>query len=338
MKTTRPSFALAGLVGLTLLAGCGSDATTAASPATTEVATTAALTTTALPATTELSATTALPATVFPVTISAANGPVTIAAAPTKIVSLSPTATEMLFAIGAGSQVVAVDANSNYPAGVPTTDLSGFEPNVEAIAGYQPDLVVLSDDMGGIVAALSALKIPVLQEPAAATIDDSYAQLEQIGAATGHVADAAGIVADMQTKLDAIVASTPRPATPISIYHELDDTYYSATSKTFIGALYAKLSLINIADAADKDGSGYPQLSVEYIVKANPSIVLLADTKCCKQSAATVAARPGWDKISAVADGRVVELDDDVASRWGPRVVDLLQAVETAVAQVSVGA
>lgn len=274
----------------------------------------------------------------FPVTVEAANGAVTIDAAPTAIVSISPTATEMLFAIGAGDQVTAVDSFSNHPAEAPITDLSAFEPNVEAIAGYEPDLVVLSDDMGGVVAALQAIDIPVIQLAAATTIDDSYAQMEQLGAATGHLADAAAAVADLRTRIDEIVASVEPPAEPLTYYHELDNTFYSVTSSTFIGEVYAMLGLENIADAAD-DGSagGYPQLSVEYIVDADPDLIFLADTKCCGQTAATVAARPGWDSLQAVTNGAVVELDDDIASRWGPRIADLLETVATAVNQIPVG-
>jgi iron complex transport system substrate-binding protein len=117
----------------------------------------------------------------------------------------------------------------------------------------------------------------------------------------------------------------------MSFYHELDDTYYSVTSSTFIGQLYELVGLRNIADSAKGAGGGYPQLSGEYIIEADPDLIFLADTKCCGQSQATVAARPGWDRIAAVERGNVVPLDDDVASRWGPRVVDLLQRIGRAV-------
>ena len=121
---------------------------------------------------------------------------------------------------------------------------------------------------------------------------------------------------------------------PLTYYHELDPTYFSATSKTFIGQVYSLLGLKNIADPADADGSGYPQLSAEAIIAANPDMVFLADTKCCQQTAQTVAARPGWNVITAVKDGGVVPLDDDIASRWGPRIVDYLRSVAAAVNQV----
>ena len=245
--------------------------------------------------------------------------------APQRIVSLSPTATEMLFAIGAGGQVVAVDSNSNYPAEAPKTDLSAYQPNIEAIAGYKPDLVVYSDDPGELKAGLDKLSIPVLHQPAATDLDDTYAQLEQLGRATGHAEEAGQVATAMRAEIDKIAAA--RPERPLTYYHELDKNLYTATSKTFIGQLYGQLGMENIADPADKEGTGYPQLSAEYVIKADPDLIFLADTKCCGQSARTVAAREGWGELTAVRTGGVVELDDDVASRWGPRVVDFLKTV-----------
>jgi iron complex transport system substrate-binding protein len=268
----------------------------------------------------------------FPVTIDAAGGKLVLARQPQRVVSMSPTATEMLFAIGAGKQVAAVDSNSNYPKAAPRTDLSAYEPNLEAIAGYKPDLVVYSDDPGELAAGLHKLGIPALKQPAATTLDDTYAQLDQLGRATGHTGEAAQQAATMRAEIAKLAAAKPQHQ--LTYYHELDKNLYSATSKTFIGQLYGQLGMKNIADAADKDGSGYPQLSAEYVIKADPDLIFLADTKCCAQSAATVAARGGWDQLTAVRTGAVVALDDDVASRWGPRVVDFLETVAAKVQSV----
>lgn len=271
------------------------------------------------------------PGGAFPVTVTASNGPVTLAAAPRRIVSLSPTATESLYAIGAGSQVVAVDDQSTYPAQAPRTSLSGFKPNVEAVAARSPDLVVASDDTNNLVAGLTKLKVPVLVEPSAKTLDDAYRQVEQLGVATGHVADGAKVVASMRKDIDDVAAATPKHP-GLTYYYELDNTLFSAASKTFIGALLGRLGLTSIADKAAGKAGPYPQLSAEYVVAADPDLILLADTKCCKQTAATVAARPNWSRLRAVRGGNVVGLDDDVASRWGPRVVDLLRTVAAKVA------
>lgn len=266
----------------------------------------------------------------FPVTIQAADGTVQIPARPERVISLSPTATELLFAVGAGDQVVAVDDQSDYPPGVPTTELSGYEPNIEAIAGYEPDLVV-SD--GSAIKSLKSLGIPVLVQPAAGTLDDTYAQIEEIGVATGHQSEAADLVDDIRSRIAAIVESAPRFAEPLTYYHELDDTYFTVTSKTFIGEIYNLVGLRNIADKADKAGTGYPQLSAEYIIEADPDFIFLADSQCCNQTPERVAKRPGWNQITAVETGAVISVGDDIASRWGPRIVDFLEIVATAVAE-----
>jgi iron complex transport system substrate-binding protein len=268
----------------------------------------------------------------YPVTV----GSLTLAARPERIVSLSPTATEMLFAIDAGPQVVAVDDQSTYPPDAPKTDLSGFKPNAEAIAAKNPDLVVLSDDLNKIVDQLAKLKIPTFVTPAAKSLDDTWTEIGQLGRLTGHQNEASALTARMKADIDKIVRSVPARGTPLSYYYELDPTFYSVTSKTFIGSIFARFGLTNVADAADPDGAkgGYPQLSQETLVKANPDMIFLADSKCCKQSAATVKARIGWSDITAVKTGQIVPLDDDIASRWGPRIVDLVQSIADAVAKV----
>jgi iron complex transport system substrate-binding protein len=265
----------------------------------------------------------------FPVTVHAANGKVHLTARPTAIVSLSPTATEMLYAIGAGGEVKAVDTYSDYPATAPRTPLDGNNPNVEAIARYRPDLVVMSDDSPSLDRQIEALGIPVISTPAAADLRQAYAQFDQLGEATGHLGQAQAEVTRIKGQIARIVASVHRSGHPRTYYYELDQTGYSVTSSTFIGQLLGLLGLRSIADAAKGAAAsgGYPQLSAEYVLKANPNDVFLADTLCCGQSPATVAARPGWSDLAAVRHSRVLGLNDDIASRWGPRVVVLLSQV-----------
>ena len=253
------------------------------------------------------------------------------AAAPRRIVSLSPTATESLFAIGAGAQVVAVDDQSDYPKRAPKTSLSGYTPNVEAIAGFQPDLVVLSGDANDVVAGLRRLEIRVLIQPAVKNLPGAYAQIRQLGSVTGHQRKAASVIAGMKRSIKRMLAAAPKRR--LSVYHELTPDFYSATSATFIGRIYKLFGLRNIADAADSTASGYPQLSGEYILSSNPSLIVLADTRCCGQSAATVRARPGWSGIAAVRTGAVVAVDDSVASRWGPRIVQFVRTVGKALSK-----
>jgi ABC-type Fe3+-hydroxamate transport system substrate-binding protein len=263
----------------------------------------------------------------WPVTVTGDNGKLTLDKQPESIVSMSASATEMLFAIHAGDQVKAVDSTSNYPKDVPTTDLSAFTPNAEAIAKYNPDLVVLSDDLNGIVDALGALKVPTLVLGAAKTLDDSYTQLDTLGQATGHAKEADGVVTDMQKRIKDAVASVPADAKGLKVYHELDPTFYSSTSSTFIGSIYSMFGLKNIADGAPDPAGGYPQLSAEYIVGQAPDLIVLADTVCCDQTAQTLAQRPAFDTVPAVKNGKVLAANDDVASRWGPRVADFAESV-----------
>jgi iron complex transport system substrate-binding protein len=247
------------------------------------------------------------------------------AAVPHRIVSLSPTATESLFAIGAGKQVVAVDNQSDYPKRAPHTSLSGYTPNVEAIANYRPDLVVLEFDPGDTASGLRALGVRVLIQSTAKDLAGAYAQIRRLGVVTGHRKTANALVKRMKKQIAKAVAFAPKRH--LSIYHELTPDFYSATSSTFIGRIYKLFGLRNIADAAEGAGSGFPKLSAEYILSANPQVIVLADTRCCGQNAAAVKARPGWSTISAVRTGAIASVDDSIASRWGPRIVQFVRAV-----------
>jgi iron complex transport system substrate-binding protein len=268
----------------------------------------------------------------FPVTVTTAGGKVHLTSRPDAIVSLSPTATEMLYAIGAGGQVKAVDSDSDYPSNAPLTKLSAYQPNAEAIAAYHPDLVIISNDIGGIAAKLTSLSIPVLQLPAAANVAGVYGEFTQLGAATGHVGQAKTEDQTLRGDISQIVASDPHHTTPLTYYYELGvDPYYSVTDSTFIGSLLSLLGMKSIADAATGAAAagGYPSLSAEFILKANPDYIILSDTGPTGggQSAATVAARPGWSVLTAVKNKHIIMLNADIASRWGPRIVDLLQTV-----------
>jgi iron complex transport system substrate-binding protein len=260
----------------------------------------------------------------------ASNG-VAIPADPTRIVSLSPTATEMLFAIGAGHQVVAVDKDSDYPPSVPRTNVDPLHVSGEALARYHPDLVVTSGDSANLPHQLAVLKIPAVVDPAADTLNDTYTQIQGLGVDTGHTAAATNLVTSMRTQIADLQAQAHPKAPGMTYYYELDQTFYTVTSQTFVGQLFTMAGVHNIADSAPDAAGGYPQLSSEAIVHDNPDLIFLADTLCCGQSAATVKARPGWSSIRAVQTGQIVGLNDDIASRWGPRVVDLFRQIVQAV-------
>ncbi len=273
----------------------------------------------------------------YPVELAAANGDVSIAARPERIVSLSASATEMLFAIGAGSQVVAVDSFSDYPAEAPTTDLGAFDANFEAISAFEPDLVVaMFDSENALTTAFAALDVPVLVLPSAGTIDETYAQIADLGVVTDHVDRAASVNAEIRGRVDAAVAlAASGSGEPVKVFHELDDTFYSASSSSFIGDLYAKMGFENVADLADPDGYGYPQVTPEYLIEADPQLIVITDQ--VGYTTDDVAARPGWDVITAVKSRNIVSLDADVASRWGPRVAELAEALAELSVPVTTG-
>lgn len=272
----------------------------------------------------------------FPIAISSANGVVTVPHRPHRIVSLSATATEDLYALGAGGQVIAVDAYSTYPPQAPRTQLTETSLNIEAIAKHHPDLVVLAEDTNHVASQLHKLAIPVLVEPPASDLSAAYEEIDQLGRATGNAEGAARVVNHISSEIAAIVRSTPRPKRPLRVYDELEPTYYSATSHTFVGQIYSMLGLHDIADAAHVSGP-YPQLSAEYVIASDPSLIVLADTVCCKQSAAIVTARPGWRNIAAVKNDAVVAVNDSIASQWGPRIVLFARTIDAAVRRLEKG-
>lgn len=275
--------------------------------------------------------------TKYPLTVKFGGYTTKIAKKPTKIISLSPSASEILYAVGAGSQILAVDNLSNYPAGAPVSEISAFEPSVEAILAKKPDLVLLSIDSTKapqIRNALVKLGIPVLMEKAPATLKDVYAENTLLARVTDRQAGGVKLNASMAKSIKETLAKAKK-SSKIRIFHELDDTYFSATSNTFIGKVYKSFGVVNIADAAaGADNSGYPQLSAEYLLKSDPQVIFLADAQY-GVTADSVSKRAGWSQISAVKNKKIVELPADVPSRWGPRLVDFYKLIGASLAKVS---
>jgi iron complex transport system substrate-binding protein len=269
-----------------------------------------------------------------PVTVESDAGPLALDDRPERIVSLSATHTEMLYAIEAGNLIVATDLTSNYPAEAETTTkVDAFNFNVEEIAATEPDLVITAFNYQGEVAALQAIGIPVLLLIPASNLTDAYEQIEILGDLTGRASEAADLVLSMRTQIDELVASTSGGS--LTTFHEVDNTLFSANSSTFLGDIYQLLGLSNIADSVpDEFSSGYVQLSEEYLFSQDPDLIFLADSSF-GESIETVSGRPGWDTLTAVQTGAVFELDGDVASRWGPRTVDLVEEIVAAIEAVS---
>jgi len=320
MRNTRRRFVVA-IAALSLItAACGSDG----GETTDESAT---------PPTAPATAPESTPADAgFPVTVDVYGTPFTVDARPERIVSLSPSSTEGLFAVGAGTQVIAADEFSDYPAEAPTSDLSGFTPNVEAIVALDPDLVVVSYDPGDLVASLGSTGVQVLILDAAVDLDDVMRQLTILGEVTGNTDTAAEVVTDLEARVAAAVAGAPTLDEPLSYFHLLDETLFTVTSSTFIGSVYGLFGLVNVADAADPDGSafGYPQLSAEFLVDADPDLVFLSSG-----DVESFAALPVLGQLRAVEDDAVVALAPDISSRWGPRIVDFLEQIAEAVADLA---
>lgn len=254
------------------------------------------------------------------------DGPQEVAGAE-RVISLSSSYTEMIYAIGAEESLFAVDTYSDHPAAAAAKEprLDAYNPNVEAIAGYEPDAVLISYDPGSLKQQLCALGIAVWEGPAAATLDDIYGQIAQVGRITGRPDAASELVATMKDEIASAVESVS--VDDATYYFEIDTTYYAFTSDSYQGELLALFGMTSIADAGAMSGAPSVQMNAESILAADPDVIMLADVKYESQSAATVAARPGWAQLTAVSSGRIIELDDDVVSRWGPRVVDLAEAI-----------
>ena len=262
-------------------------------------------------------------ATPFPVTITAGNGKVTVSKRPTRIVSISPTSTESLFAIGAGRQVLAVDDQSDYPKNAPKTTLSGFTPNVEAIAKLPAGSRRGRLRHQGLVAALEKLGIPVIFHKPATTIPGAYQQIRQLGAVTGHGTQAAALVSRMKSQIARVVAKREATATGATVYHEPDPSSSSRRTRTRSSGASTRCSASRTSPMLLPGGSDYPQPSPEFIVSSNPDLVVLADSVCCGQNAdELVASRPGWAGIKAVRNRAILRIDDSIASRWGLRLVN----------------
>jgi len=268
--------------------------------------------------------------TVFPIEVRRSDDQVLVVEATVKrVVSLSPGATETIYALGAEAALVAVDNNADFPAAAASfaTRVDAFQPNIEAIAALEPDLVIVPSDIGGIVGALDRLSIPVLfvdLDTDVQTIDDVLGQIGLMGRLTGTDAVADQIIADLRARVTVVgdglrgLANTDGP----SVYHELDSTFYTVSEQTFIGSLYRTLKARNIA--GDGGGIAYPQLTQEAIIDADPEVIVLADEEF-GVTIDIVKARPGWNAIFAVQNDQIYAIDPDIISRPGPRIVDALE-------------
>ncbi len=263
--------------------------------------------------------------TEFPLTIELADGGQLVLEEPSqRIASLSAHATEIFCAIGAVDQLVAVEKFANCPLGSGAIQsLDSFQPNLEAIAGFEPDLVIVVFNPSGLVESLQRIGIPVLHLDLPTTLDGVLEQIELFGQISGHDEESAQLTSAMRLRIEAVAEQLEGVEQGPRVFHELTNDYFTASPESFIGSFYITLKATNIAEGADVE---YPQLSAEVIVDRNPEVIILAD-EAAGVSADDVKARPGWDVIAAVKDDRICTVDPDIISRPGPRIVDALEAL-----------
>ena len=238
---------------------------------------------------------------------------------PKRIISLSPSITEILFEIGSGNQVIAVDNLSNYPNEAPITDISAYDPNVEAISLLNPDLVILSYNIKNLKAALKKIGIETIYLPAPLNFEDILDQIDYLGLQTGNEDKAKKLISKMKNRMKTLQKLRENEKAT-KIYHEIDPNYYSPSKFSFIGDIYQKLNYKNVANKADITNLGYPKLSPELIISENPDLIVLPgkDNKYVEK----VKLRPGWGYIEAVKKNNFLLTNNDIASRWGPRILN----------------
>jgi len=279
-----------------------------------------------LPAATEITSGTETPAT--PVTYTDGLGrSIEMTGSAQRVVSLTPATTEILFAIGAGSQVVGRDTFSDYPAEASTvTDIGGSmgKYNTEAIVNLKPDLVVA----GGInppelVASLETLGLKVFFLSNPTTMDELYARIRIMGNLTGADSGAEKVVTSMDAKAKEVDAKLSGITDKPVVYYELDATPFTAGPGTFVDQLISRAGGTNFGAKMD---SAWAQISLEQLLVADPAFIVLGDS-AYGETASTVSARPGWDVLTAVKEQKIFPFDDNLVSRPGPRLVDGLEAL-----------
>ena len=264
-------------------------------------------------------------AAAFPLTIEDSAGTaVTLEAAPARIISYSPGATEILFAIGAGDRVVATDEFSDFPAeteALPKLAYSSPEP--EGALVLEPDLLLMATQQREQVEQFRSLGMTVLFLDSAQDLDGVFWMIALLGEVSGNHQQAAELAASMLERIGAVTVALDDVEEGPLVFFELTADLYTAGEDTFVGELLTLAKARNIAAGA---ASSYPQLTAEAIIAAAPDVVLLADGEW-GESYETVCARPGWDAIPACVDERVHPVDGDLTSRPGPRIVDGLEQI-----------
>ena len=268
-------------------------------------------------------------AAAFPKTFTDSSGAqVTVTGPPRRIVSLSPGATEILFAIGAGERVVGSDQFSNYPeAAQRTAKLDYSSPNPERTLALNPDLVVMATRQREQVKQFRDLKLPVIFLEEASSVQGVLDQIVVFGQLTGQTAQAEALVGEMRRRIDAATSRVAAVTAGPRVFYELSPDLYTVAPDTFIGSMLSLLKAQNIARGAT---TRFPQLSSEAVISADPEVIVLADAGSAGQSIETLAARPGWSNVAAIKNRRVYAINPDIANRPGPRIVEAIEELARA--------
>lgn len=309
---------------LLLLAACAPQSTPTAAPVVTDAPATEA-------PTTEVPATQAATEPAVETTLMVTDGlgrEVMLNGIPQRIISLAPSNTEILYAIGAGDQVIGRDTLSDFPEEAQAaTDIgSTFDAlNTELIVSLQPDLVLAAEiNTPEQVKQLEDLGLTVYYLKNPTTLEEMYSNLELVAQLTGHREEAAALVESLKARVAAVDEKIAPLSSRFSVFYELDATDpakpYTAGKGTFITQLIDRAGGYNIASDLD----GYPQMSLEQVVAADPAFIILGDARY-GVTPESIAQRPGWENLSAVKNGNVLPFNDDLVSRPGPRLVDALE-------------
>lgn len=275
-------------------------------------------------------ATTANPASLrYPVTVQDSDGrAITIAAKPQKVVTLAPSLTESVFALGAGDAVVATDRFSDFPAAARGREkLEYTNPSLERLVGFQPDLVLVVTRQKTLIAEMERLGLRVLLLAEPGSIEGVYGNLRTLGTALGRPEEAERVIGAMQARIKAISEKLAPVSTGPRVFYELTPDLYTAAHNTFIGEMFRLLRAQNVAEGAPV---AYPQLTLEALAAKNPEVIILADGKeygTGNESPETVKARPGWAEMAAVKANRIYVIDPKLISVPGPRLVEGLEAM-----------
>ena len=259
---------------------------------------------------------------------------VTLPRAPQRIVSLAPRNTELLFAIGAGDQVLAVTSYCNYPPEAKTRQrIGGFcteSQSLEQIIALKPDLVVAADELQWpVISELERLGVPIVSLDAE-SLADLYRELDLLGRLTGHHSDAARLTQAMQRRVErvATTARTIPPEQRVTVfYHVWSEPLMTAGPGSFVAELIAICGGLNIVHDANQR---YPHISPEVLLARDPEVILAPSSESEPMTIEHLRTRPGWSNLRAVRNNRMYLIDGDLISRCGPRLVDALEIMARA--------